>query len=101
MIWEGLSKEKGGREHVEMQGKRVLGRGPSKCRGFGVRTKLMFERQQDRCLDGHMARSELGKWVVKVLLFYVLLMPTVLSKGKENLGNYLCFSWCCLLYTVT
>lgn len=65
------------------------GQRPSKGRGLGFTTMLVFDDQQDGCLEGHMPWKGLGRWVVPVLLFEFVLILTVLSKGRENLGEYL------------
>lgn len=49
-----------------------------------VGNKLLFEGQKDGCLDGYMPKSRL---VRRVLSFYIVLIPTVLSGGRKNLSK--------------
>lgn len=41
------------------------------------------------CLDGHVPGSRLGRWVVTVLLLYIVLIPIILSRGRKTVGKYL------------
>lgn len=84
VIREGLSNEKR-RGCVEMWGKH-LGQIVHQMQWAWVGNKLMFEEQKDGCLDGYMPKSRLGR---RVLSLYIVLIPTVLSRGRKNLGKYL------------
>lgn len=90
MIREGLSKEKG---------ESSLAKGPVSAEGLGL-SGAGVGGTAGGCLDGQVPRSRLGRWVATVLLFYIVLTPIVLSRGRKTLGKHLYISAstvCCIV----